>query len=153
MTNTQLITDLHAENAAWETLLAAIGEARMTQPLGPGQWSVKDIVAHLAGWRVRTVGRLRAMANGQADPPNPWPAHLQDDDEVNAWLHAQSRDKPLAEVLAASRQVFDDLVVAAASLPDDAQLDGQPLTGAVLFGHFHEEHEADLRAWLARAGG
>lgn len=25
-----------------------------------------------------------------------------------------------------------------------------PLTGAALFGHFHEEHEPDMRAWLAR---
>ena len=23
-----------------------------------------------------------------------------------------------------------------------------PLTGAALYGHFHEEHEADVRAWL-----
>jgi len=28
--------------------------------------------------------------------------------------------------------------------------EGEQLTGAFLFGHFHEEHEPDMRAWLAR---
>jgi hypothetical protein len=27
---------------------------------------------------------------------------------------------------------------------------GTALSGATLFGHFHEEHEADMRAWLSR---
>jgi hypothetical protein len=132
----------------------------MDAPIAPGQWSIKDIVAHIAGWRRRTVGRLRAAARGEGEPPNPWPAHLKDDDEINAWLHAASRDWPVSEVLRDSRQVFEDLLGAVEALPEEGLLDpdrfawmgGQPLSAAALFGHFHEEHEADMRGWLARQG-
>ena len=31
-----------------------------------------------------------------------------------------------------------------------AWMEGQPLTAAALFAHFHEEHEPDMRAWLAQ---
>jgi hypothetical protein len=29
-------------------------------------------------------------------------------------------------------------------------LGGQPLSAGEFFAHFHEEHEPDMRAWLAR---
>ena len=51
-------------------------------------------VAHLTGWRRRTVNRLRAEGRAEPEPPPPWPAYLQTDDEINhehdpdmrAWL-------------------------------------------------------------------
>ena len=42
---------------------------RMDQPGVAGQWSVKDVVAHLASWRKRTVARLQAAARGAPEPP------------------------------------------------------------------------------------
>jgi hypothetical protein len=158
MTKAELIRDLHEENRQWEALLADIGAKRMEEPIAPGQWSIKDIVAHIAGWRRRTVARLRAAARGEGEPPTPWPAHLPTDDEINAWLHAASRDLPVSEVLRESRQVFDDMMAAVEALPEEGLLEpgrftwmgGQPLSAAALFGHFHEEHEADMRGWLAR---
>jgi hypothetical protein len=154
----QFLAELHAENDQFEALLTAIGAERMTQPIAPDQWSIKDIVAHLAAWRRRTVQRLRAAAGGAALPPPPWPAHLTEsetDEEINAWLHAQTVEAPVEDILAASRQVFDDLATAAAALPEEGLfepgrfdwLGGEPLTAKALFGHFHEEHEADMRRW------
>jgi hypothetical protein len=35
----------------WEFLLAAIGEMRMAQPDVNGDWSKRDIVAHLTEWQ------------------------------------------------------------------------------------------------------
>jgi hypothetical protein len=29
-------------------------------------------------------------------------------------------------------------------------MQGAPVTGATLFGHFHDEHEADMRGYLSR---
>jgi hypothetical protein len=159
MNKAQLIADLHAEYAEFEALLNEIGADRLTQPIAPGQWSVKDIVAHITGWRRRTVLRVRASGRGEAPPAAPWPAYLGTDDDINVWLHAESVDKPLSKILAESRQVFDDLVAAVESVPEEYLLDpnrfpwmeGQSLTASGLFGHFHDEHEADLRRWLAEA--
>ena len=158
MRRAEVLAELKSENEAWERLLADIGEDRMEEPGVAGPWSIKDIVAHLAAWRRRTVGRIEAVANAQPEPAPEWPAGLADDDEINAWFHARDRGKSMREVLDESRGVFQRLVSAIEKLPDDALDDparfpwmqGTPVTGATLFGHFHDEHEADMRGYLAR---
>ena len=106
----QLLDELRDEQAQWEALLSDIGEDHMTQPDVAGGWSIKDIVAHLTGWRRRTVARLQAALRHEPTPPTPWPAQLQTDDEINAWIYAANRDRSLADVLRDSREVFQQLV-------------------------------------------
>ncbi len=156
----QLIQELRDEEANWEALLDEIGEDHMTQPDVAGGWSIKDIVAHLTGWRSRTVARFQSARRNMETPPPPWPSNLEEDDEINAWIYAANRDRSLADVLHDSRDVFDQLVAAldafsAEELRDPAsfpwlEATDFPLTGALFFGHFHEEHEPDMRAWLAK---
>jgi hypothetical protein len=158
MRRAELLTELDSENEGWERLLAEIGEDRMEEPGVAGAWSIKDIVAHLAAWRRRTVGRLEAVARAQPEPAPQWPADLHEDDEINSWFHARDRAKSVREVLAESRRVFQQLRTAIEKLPQEALDDparlpwmqGTPLSGPTLFGHFHDEHEADMRAWLSR---
>ncbi len=157
----QLLAEMQSEQAAWLALLEEIGEENMTQPEVAGGWSIKDIVAHLTGWRRRTVLRFRAVLDPTVDMTPYWPAELDEDDEVdeiNAWIYKANRDRPPADVLNDSREVFQQLVAEVSALSDeqlnDPQrfpwLEGERLTGAFIFGHFHEEHEHDMRAWLAR---
>jgi hypothetical protein len=158
MSKAELLANLQTENQEWEALLDQIGEARMEQPGVADDWSIKDIVAHLTGWRRRTVARLRAARRGAGEPVMDWPSELQTDDEINRWIYQRNRDRSLQEVLGDSRQIFQDMVAAVAAFSDDELADpqtfpwteGEPLSAAMLFGHFHEEHEADMRAWLAR---
>jgi hypothetical protein len=154
----QLLSDLSDEQAYWEALLQDIGEDHMTQPGVAGEWSIKDIVAHLTAWRRRTVGRFQAALRHEPTPTPFWPPNLQTDDEINGWIYAADRDRSLADVLSDSRDVFGQLVEALDAFPEADLLDperfpwleGEPLTAAALFGHFHEEHEPDMRAWLDR---
>ena len=158
ISKTQLLVELNHENAYWQALLDDIGEANMTQPEVAGGWSIKDIVAHLTGWRRRTVRRFQATLNHEPDFPPPWPSELQEDDEINAWIYESNRDRPLADVLSDSREVFQQLVDAIDAFSDDELqdpqrfewLEGEPLSGKFVFSHFHEEHEPDMRAWLDR---
>ena len=48
-----LLEQIERERAFWEGLVAEVGEARMLQPGATGEWTFKDVVAHLNGWRVR----------------------------------------------------------------------------------------------------
>jgi len=157
----QLLAELQSEQAAWLALLDEIGEENMTQPEASSDWSIKDIVAHITGWRRRTVLRFRAALDPTVDVISYWPAELDEDDEVdeiNAWIYKANQDRPLADVLTDSREVFQQLVAEVSALSDeqlnDPQrfpwLEGERLTGALIFGHFHEEHESDMRAWLAK---
>ena len=119
ISKTQLLAELNNENAAWLALLDDIGEANMTQPEVAGGWSIKDIVAHLTGWRRRTVRLFQAMLNHEPDFTPPWPPELQDDDEINAWIYEANRDRPLADVLSDLREVFQQFMDVVAAFPDD----------------------------------
>jgi hypothetical protein len=156
MSKSQLLSEIQNEQAAWEALLSAIDEADMTEPGVAGEWSIKDIVVHLTGWRRRTVGRLQAALHHQPEPAPPWPPHLQTDDEINAWLVASNRDRSLSAILQEDRAVFQQLVDTLSAFPEAELmellrlrwLEGEPPSGAVFFAHFHEEHEPDIRAWM-----
>src|SRR5215472_2414689 len=65
----QLLAEMQSEQAAWLALLDEIGEENMTQPEVAGGWSIKDIVAHITGWRRRTVLRFRAAQHRSPAPP------------------------------------------------------------------------------------
>src|SRR5579884_3410418 len=155
LSKARLLAELHNENASWQALLDEIGEANMTQPEVAGGWSIKDIVAHITGWRRRTVQRFQAALKREEVAPPPWPPELQEVDEINDWIYQANRDRSLAAVLNDERAVFQQLVDIIAAFPEQdlqdpqrfAWLEGETLSGAWLFGHFHEEHEADIRAW------
>lgn len=159
----QLLEGLSAEQAQWEALLSDIGPDHMTQPGVAGEWSIKDIVAHITAWRRRTVSRFQAALRHEPIPAPPWPSNLDNDDEINAWFHATDRDRPLADVLGESRAVYQAMYDTFAAFPAEElanpatfpwlSSEDFPLTGAALFGHFHEEHEADMRAWLNQVRG
>lgn len=156
MSKAQLLNDLKEEYARWEALLNDIGEVHMTQPDVAGGWSIKDIVAHLTGWRRRSVARFQAVLHHEPSFSTPWPSHLQTDDEINAWIYAANRDRPLADVLQESRAVFQQFVDTLSAFPEAELLnpkrfgwmESEAPTGAAFFVHFHEEHEPDMRAWL-----
>src|SRR4051812_9401477 len=159
MQKSELLHEFQAEYTQWHALLDQIGPARMDQPGVAGHWSIKDIVAHLTGWRRRTVARLQAAQRGEGEPPPYWPAHLQTDDEINAWIYEGNRGRSVRDVLDDSDQVFQQLLAAIEGLPDEVLsdparhlpwLEAESIRPSDFFGHFHEEHEPDMWAWLAR---
>jgi hypothetical protein len=165
MNKSELLDWLQEEYRQWEELLEQIGQERMEQPGVNGDWSMKDIVAHLTGWQPRVNANLQAALRGESEPPPPCSAHLQTDDEINAWIYESNRGRSLGEILEESRQVFLQLLDIVKALPEDLQveqvtqgtrvyhlvwLNGQRYQPGEFFDHFHDDHEPDIRAWLAR---
>jgi hypothetical protein len=152
----RLIANIQAERALWANLVEAIGEDRMDEPGPMGEWTFKDLSAHLLGWRDRTITRLEAAAEGRPEPPAPWPAELDDDDSINDWIHEHNRHRTVREVLDDIDQSYERLEKAIAALPEETVTDpdafpwlgGQALADRELFGHLHAEHEPSIRAWL-----
>jgi hypothetical protein len=165
VTKGEVLAAINRERERWEALLAEVGEDRMLEPGPMGEWTFKDLAAHLTDWRERKLRRLEAAAHGQPEPP-PWPADLSDDteeqvDAINAWFQQQSEAKLLGEVLNESRESYARLAEVVQLLPDEALTDptyfawtdgqalGEEIVNGGFFGHLYDEHEADLRRWLA----
>jgi hypothetical protein len=146
-------------------VVAEAGAARSTQPGSFGSWSLKDVIAHLTGWREVTAARLEAGLR-DTEPVFPWPAGLDEEHDleaINRWFYERSRDTPLDAVLADSRAAFERVERAIADMPEDALLTpgrfawllwtdealGPAVVGGTL-GHYREDHELAIRDWLAR---
>ncbi len=166
MKKSELLHWLQQEYHQWEKLLEQIGPTRMEQPGVNGEWSIKDLVAHLTGWQPRLISRIQAAQHNQPEPPPPWPAHLQTDDEINAWIYESNRGRSVREVLDESHHEFEQLRAVVEGLAEDVEIDivhhggrayylvclgDQRLQPGEFFDHFHDDHEPDVRAWLARA--
>lgn len=162
-----LLERIERERALWDDLVVEIGEDRMLLPGAAADWSFKDVVAHLNGWRIVTLARLDAARNHSNPAAPPWPTHFdhnseEDLDKINDWIYQAYRDRLLGEVLGEYRQSFQRMRDATAALSDQElnEVDRYPwLAGyrfadviTASFEHFHEEHEPILREWLARLG-
>jgi hypothetical protein len=153
-TRNDLVRQIHDERAAWQVLLVEIGEDRMEEPDPMGAWTFKDLAAHLTVWGDRLNARIEAGPG--VYPPTPWPASMDDDDEINAWIHEQHRDRPLRDILADMDRSYERLAFLIETLPEDDLMTpgrfdfmgGKALVDGDFFGHYHEEHEPSLRAWL-----
>jgi hypothetical protein len=162
MKKSELLTWLQGKYQQWDRLLDEIGPARMDQPGVNGDWSIKDIVGHLTGWNRWLVTRLQAAGRGAPEPPPPWPAHLDTEDEINAWIYESNRGRSVREVLDEAYQVHQQLLAVIEDLPDNVRIetiapayylvwvDGQRFPAGEFFDHFHDDHEPDVRAWLTR---
>ncbi len=156
-TKANLLARIEEEREYWHRLVAKVDRARMEEPGPMGQWTFKDLAGHLTGWREQTINRLEAAGRGDEAPPTPWPAHLVEDDEVNDWIMAQNRDRPLSDVLEAADASYQRLASAISGLSEDdvttpgrfPWADDQALAEADFSGHLREEHEPDIHAWLA----
>ena len=164
MNKSELLNWLQEKYQQWEVLLEEIGPARMDQPGVNGDWSMKDIVSHLTCWNRWLVARLQAAGRGEPEPPPPWPAHLQTDDEINAWIYESNLGRSVRDVLDETQQVHQQLLEVIEGLRDDVRIetvepayylvwvDGQRFPAGEFFDHFHDDHELDVRAWLEQQG-
>lgn len=165
MKKSDLVAWLLAETRQWDAFLVQIGPARLEQPGVNGAWSVKDIVAHLTGWQRNVVAQMRAASRNEPEPPTPWPAQLPSEDEINAWIYESNRNRSAREVLDDMHQVLEQLLAVIESLPDDVRIEiittpvrdfyvvwlgDKRFPPGEFFYHFHDDHEPDIHAWLAR---
>jgi hypothetical protein len=153
----ELLERIDREHGAWQALVAEVGGDRMEEPGPMGEWSFKDLAAHLLGWRQRTIARLEAASGGPPAVEQFWPSDIGDDDDsINDWIHAQHRNRPVPDVLADVDASYGRIRAAVERLDDAAVtdpnrfawLDGQSLAETALFSHLHDEHEPSIREWL-----
>lgn len=132
-------------------------DAAALQRVWFGEWSVKDIIAHILGWEREMAGALQRIARGEK--PTPEGVDYSDSDAWNAKFSGVMKQQLPTTVIAEWGQVHQVYVKAAQAVPDDrfgAAEDGRPKTANRLietsgYGHFRE-HAAQINAWRQREG-
>jgi hypothetical protein len=103
MTRGELLRIVRAERGQWEQLLALAPLDQAEQPLRPGSWSLRDLLAHLHWYEQAGLCLCR---EGATPHPELWrlsPA------ERNMAILTAARRVSMAQVMAAWRRLFDDL--------------------------------------------
>jgi uncharacterized damage-inducible protein DinB len=108
MTKARFLETLRERRRQWEDAIAAIGEERMTQPGFAGEWSVRDVVAHITAYERWLLEQIEAAARGEQAPLS-----VLDDSDMerrNRAAHEQTRALPLDAVMAEARRVWEGLL-------------------------------------------
>ena len=157
----EMLTKLREEFEAWQALLASLTEAEATEPLLPSELSIKDNLAHLRAWQLRSIARLEAALAGREPQMPPWPILPDPEaegalDQTNAWIFETNRDAAWLAVRDNWRAGFERFLELAEAVPAGdyegtaryAWMEGNALL-AVLDGSYehHDEHLTQVLAW------
>jgi hypothetical protein len=160
------IARLLHERDRFELLLNRIGfTRRMTMKGVTGNWSIKDIVAHIWAYEQYIADRLHEIAHGEVYAPSKthnaleafcdsfgypdFGSPLLTDDESNAWVYEQYKNVPLEEVVAQEIQAFTSIVKALEALPDGT-IKHHNLLNRVADNtiHHYRAHIHDIKVWM-----
>ena len=152
MKRAELVNHIRATRREFEALLGDLNPRQMTQPGVSGQWSVKDILAHIA-WYESEEADFYGEINVEGSPL--WKVPQEPRNQI---LFEQNRDRPLEEVLADFRQAHERLlnVIERLSEEDLATPGRFPGTSvewppwrkiAVHSCHHDREHVDMIRVW------
>jgi hypothetical protein len=157
METDRLVQELRREREAFFRTLDALALDAMTTPGLVGDWSGRDLIAHVGYWAGHATEVIHAAEEGRIDEAG---ANEPSVDEVNATVFRVSRTTELATVRtreAASVEALVDRLrlldpaLLAQRLPDGATLEeGIRADGAV---HYREHGEELRRVFEERARG
>ena len=151
MSKDALLREMDAGFAGLLDAVDGLSEEQMTR-VWYGDWSVRDILAHVAGWHREEIAMLERMARGER--PVPESADYTDDDAWNARFVAKWRAASAGEVLAELKAIKEAYVAAAARLPEERFEEGRTARRLVQQGciEHYREHADEIREWREREG-
>jgi hypothetical protein len=158
----ELMEVLQDERQLFDTLVARLSDTQMLEPGIEGNRCIKDILAHITDWEQRMILWIQESVAGLT-PQRPAPGMTWNDlDRLNEQTYLENKEKPLVEVMPASRYSYTQALQAVQALSEAdlfdgrrfAWRDGDPLwhmVAANTWWHY-KEHREQIEAWLeARA--
>ena len=157
----EMLAQIRETRANLQAVLDTLSNEQITTPNVQGEWSVKDMLAHISAWERLAMDRLDAGFNNREPGYN----RIQNDadvDEFNASVYDRNKGRPLFEVWAefdASHKAFLKVIEAldeetfAGNIPAawGQDIEVWKLIGANTCWHYPEHSEA-IEAWLEETG-
>lgn len=152
MNNQKLIALIDKTWTAFRSSIDGLTPDQMQQPGASGEWSVKDILAHVTTWEAESLEHLPRMARGEKNASY---RHLYGGiDAFNELMIARKRELPLDDVLRELDETHARLVEYVATAPEE-QFAPKNRCRARLGWDSHKHyphHEQAIRAWRAAQG-
>lgn len=143
---------IRAARAELNEAISGLSEDQMTQDLVTPEWTVKDMLAHIAAWHGEAALAVERLARGETVGP-------LINESVDAWNAARVNERrrlPLVDVMEEFTANHDRLLAALGSWPEDAVPmgpGGWDETAQLWWLTDHDlEHVDMIRAYRKRAG-
>ena len=157
MDKNELMNTLSETRFAFDSALADVAPSKMTGSRVVGEWSVKDVIAHVT-WSINeTVGMLEAKALVGSEL---W---RLPEDQRNAAVYEDNRLRALDEVMAESQQAHRKLVDVIEEIPEQYLLHADWFAGLpggewppcrvvqVNVSDHYVHHTKDIQDWLVQS--
>ena len=151
-TRAELMEKIRQSRQELEAALARLTPEQMAEPVLPGGWSAKDVLAHVAAWEGRMLRLILLAHNNQAPEPGELVFSQEDIDGFNERTFQANRSRPLGELQAEFEGSYAHSLQVIESMSDDelfgpcrhSWLEGQPLwriVAANTYWHYPEHAE------------
>ncbi len=118
-----ILDRLQTERRRLEQLLSQLSETEMVQPGAVSEWSVKDVLAHLADWEAHMLVWLeKARCGEKVESPDPGLKWNQWD-KFNARVYEAHKDQPLDEVQKYFQDTHEQFMAMVESMPEEEMLE------------------------------
>lgn len=151
LTKTQFLEHLQTGHAQLQATLAALSHEQMLEPNVVGEWSVKDVLAHLVLHEQLALQELISAQKGETLYIEP-----NSTDRANAIAVAEGRDVSVSEAIANWEHSYQEVLGTLQALPEADYTAASPLfdyLGDTIQGTFanntyehYEEHGDMIRA-------
>ncbi len=119
MDKVEIVKRIEEGYARLESTLAQLSESQLTGVPINGDWTAKDILAHLMYWEKELLHWIETAAEGQKPPV---PTFTDDElDRVNTFAILAGQQASLAEIRSRYQEVHDRLIAAIQALPADTE--------------------------------
>jgi hypothetical protein len=151
MNRQQLLKQLHKAWTAFKESYGGLSDSQLTEPGVTGQWSVRDIIAHVTWWEEEALKHLPLIIEG-GTPPR-YSIQYGGIDAFNALMTEQKRDLSLADVLRQLEETHRRLIAYVQSVPEE------PFTRQTRFRRrlrldtysHYPKHAKAIREWRERS--
>ena len=156
---TEILRLIKEERKKLDTIIQELSHEQLTQPGVHGEWSIKDIIVHIAVWEERGTEWIKSFAKG-IKPHIPLKGYTRDDyGKLNQQTYEENRNRPWEEVLIFSQETYKKLITTidefpAANLDLSFQFDSfrsKTITGrdVIFFRYLHyQSHLEKISAWM-----
>ena len=117
MNRQQILNRLDTAWVAFQASYAGLSNSRLTEPGVTGDWSVKDLIAHVTWWEEEALQHLPLIIVG--DRPPRYSVAYGGIDAFNAMMAEWKRDASLADVLTQHEDTHQRLIDFVQSVPED----------------------------------
>ena len=158
MDKTGLLEMIQSDRAQLDGMLATLSTEQMRQATLEHDWSIKDVLAHIAAWERRCVGWIQAGFRGE-QPDKPEAGYTWEDiNKLNEKTFQENRNRSLDDVQSDYRQSYQQILAQVHALSEDEITNPQrfswtngrtlvPYIAANTYEHY-QEHIKQIREWL-----